>query len=366
MTPARAPSVPDSRNHADEDADEQLGDFKDRFPREVVQLAAFLRGQSQGGAGEGEQDNVAGGVLKLNVRAVDFEAGFGLPNAGHEYRDDDADQKQEVDLAVEAELFIGLGGRFGLAFLAEQERIQKEEDAEQDDGKQHGFAEQMHGRPEEGHALEEAEEQRRVAEGGQGAADVGDKENEEDDDVHTVLAVLIGPEQGPDEQHGRAGGSHPAGEDGPEGEQPGVHHRRAHELTFEADATRDCEQCEQQDDERDVFHEEDMDELIDSQLESEDHGAGHEEGEAPEEGHLAEMVMPEMRHGKGADGDGQQHANKGNNPQDGQFRSVEVVTAGSLGRQGYQRRQRQRHKHGKQSFHLGSAPWENFFYQTFL
>ena len=212
----------------------------------------------------------------------------------------------------------------------------------------------------------EAEEQRRVAEGGQGAADVGDKENEEDDDVHTVLAVLIGPEQGPDEQHGRAGGSHPAGEDGPEGEQPGVHHRRAHELTFEADATRDCEQCEQQDDERDVFHEEDMDKLIDSQLESEDHGAGHEEGEAPEEGHLAEMVMPEMRHGKGADGDGQQHANKGNNPQDGQFRSVEVVTAGSLGRQGYQRRQRQRHKHGKQSFHLGSAPWENFFYQTFL
>ena len=184
--------------------------------------------------------------------------------------------------------------------------------------------------------------------------------------MHTVLAVLIGPEQGPDEQHGRAGGSHPAGEDGPEGEQPGVHHRRAHELTFEADATRDCEQCEQQNDERDVFHEEDMDELIDSQLESEDHGAGHEEGEAPEEGHLAEMVMPEMRHGKGADGDGQQHANKGNNPQDGQFRSVEVVTAGSLGRQGYQRRQRQRHKHGKQSFHLGSAPWENFFYQTFL
>ena len=76
----------------------------------------------------------------------------------------------------------------------------------------------MHGRPEEGYALEEAEEQRRVAEGGQGAADVGDKENEEDDDVHTVLAVLIGPEQGPDEQHGRTGGSHPAGEDGPEGE----------------------------------------------------------------------------------------------------------------------------------------------------
>ena len=46
---------------------------------------------------------------------------------------------------------------------------------------------------------------------------LGDKENEEDDDVHTVLAVLVGPEQGPDEQHGRTGGSHPAGEDGPEG-----------------------------------------------------------------------------------------------------------------------------------------------------
>ncbi len=32
--------------------------------------------------------------------------------------------------------------------------------------------------------------------GGQGAADVGDKENEEDDDVHTVLAVLIRPGAG--------------------------------------------------------------------------------------------------------------------------------------------------------------------------
>lgn len=79
------------------------------------------------------------------------------------------DQKQEVDLAVEAELFIGLGGRFGLAFLAEQERIQKEEDAEQDDGKQHGFAEQMHGRPEEGHALEEAEESAAGRRGGSGS-----------------------------------------------------------------------------------------------------------------------------------------------------------------------------------------------------
>ena len=166
------------------------------------------------------RDDVAGGVLQLNVRAVDFKAGFGLPNAGHEYRDDDADQKQEVDLAVEAELFIGLGGRLRLAFLAEQNRIQKEEDAEQDQGKQRGLAEQMHGRPEEGHALEEAEEQRRVAEGGQGTADVGDKENEEDDDVHAVLAVLIGPEQGADEQHGRTGGSHPAGEDGSEASRP--------------------------------------------------------------------------------------------------------------------------------------------------
>ena len=112
-------------------------------------------------------------------------------------------------------------------------------------------------------------------------------------------------------QHGRTGGSHPAGEDGSEGEQADVHRRRTHELTFEADTTRDGEQCEQQDDERHVFHEEDMDELIDSQLESEDHGAGHEEGEAPEDSHLAEMVMPEMRHGERADGDGQQHADKG-------------------------------------------------------
>ena len=135
----------DGRDHADEDADEQLGDFKDGLPRKVVQLAAFLRGQGKGSAGEGKQDDVAGGVLQLNVRAVDFKAGFGLPNAGHEHRDDNAGQKQEVDLTVKAELFIGLGGRLRLAFLAEQNRIQKEEDAEQDQGKQGGLAEQMNG-----------------------------------------------------------------------------------------------------------------------------------------------------------------------------------------------------------------------------
>ena len=84
--------------------------------------------------------------------------------------------------------------------------------------------------------------------------------------MHAVLAVLVGPEQGTDEQHGRTGRSHPAGEDGAERQQAGVHEGRAHELTFETDAARDGEQREQEDDERDVFHEENMDELIGRQL----------------------------------------------------------------------------------------------------
>ena len=65
-----------------------------------------------------------------------------------------------------------------------------------DGTQEHGFTEQVDRRPEEGHALEEAEEQRRVAEGRQGAADVGDQEDEENDGMHAVLAVLVARSRG--------------------------------------------------------------------------------------------------------------------------------------------------------------------------
>ena len=212
------------------------------------------------------------------------------------------------------------------------------------------------------HALQKAEEERRITERGEGAADVGHKENEEDDRVHPVFAVLVGAQKRADEQHGRTGRPHPAGEDGTERQKPGVHDGRTHELTFEADAARDGEQREQQDDEGNVFHEKDMDELIGRQRETVDHGAGDEKGQSPEQGHFPEVVMPEVGDGQRPDGDGQQHAHKGNGPDNGQFRSIEVmVSSRCVGGQRHERRQGQRGKGGEQSFHLRSAPWVNFY-----
>ncbi len=49
--------------------------------------------------------------------------------------------------------------------------------------------------------------------GRQAAADVGDEEDEEDGDVDRVLALGVGLEQRPDEEHARARGADDVGQD---------------------------------------------------------------------------------------------------------------------------------------------------------
>ena len=77
-------------------------------------------------------------------------------------------------------------------------------------------------RPEEIDAAQEADEQRRIAERRQRAADIGDQEDEEDHDVHVVGAAGIGADQRPHQDHGGAGGADDAGDHGAEGEHGGV------------------------------------------------------------------------------------------------------------------------------------------------
>ena len=64
--------------------------------------------------------------------------------------------------------------------------------------------------PEEVHALEEAEEQRRIAQRRERAADVRHDEDEEHDHVRLVAAVVVGADQRADQQHRGAGGAHQA------------------------------------------------------------------------------------------------------------------------------------------------------------
>ena len=172
----------------------------------------------------------------------------------------------------------------------------------------------MGGGPEEADALEEAQEERRVAQRGQGAADIGYQEDEKDHGMHAVFAVGVGAQQGADQQHGRAGGAHPACQDGAHGQQESVHHGRAHQRALETHAAGHGEQREQQDDEGDVVQQNDMQKFVQSHIEAVNEETGHQKGQTPEDGDFAEMVFPEVRQGQRHDGDGKQHAGEGNDP----------------------------------------------------
>ena len=58
--------------------------------------------------------------------------------------------------------------------------------------------------PPKWHALQIAEKQRRITDGRQAAADIGDDENKKND-VMRRDAILVHPDPGPDQEHRRAG-----------------------------------------------------------------------------------------------------------------------------------------------------------------
>ena len=126
----------------------------------------------------------------------------------------------------------------------------------------------MYRGPEELNALEEAEEQRGIAQGSQGAADVGNQEDEEDNGVDFVLAVRVCTEQGADEQHGRAGGTHPTGQDRTHQKNAEVDHWLAHQLAGETNTSGNCEQCEEQYYEWYVFKEQGVHDFVQGQGEA--------------------------------------------------------------------------------------------------
>ena len=61
----------------------------------------------------------------------------------------------------------------------------------------------MFGRPEKVNAAQETQEQGRIAQRSEAAADIGHQEDEENKGVHAVFAVLIGFEQRTNDEQGR-------------------------------------------------------------------------------------------------------------------------------------------------------------------
>ena len=108
-------------------------------------------------------------------------------------------------------------------------------DVERERGRPH--VEQPRGqepeRPEERDASDVADQQRRIAERRQEAAGVGDRQDEERDEVRAVLALAVGPQDGSDHQHARAGRPDEARE---HGTRPRASHVRGR---FGLDVSRD-------------------------------------------------------------------------------------------------------------------------------
>jgi hypothetical protein len=103
--------------------------------------------------------------------------------------------------------------------------------------------------PEERHAAQVAEKQRRIADRGQGSADIRDDEDEEHDMIG-AHPELVHPDPRANQDHRRARGADDVGGHRAEGEETHVGQRRRPAFHGEMDATGDDEQGTDEGDER--------------------------------------------------------------------------------------------------------------------
>ena len=102
--------------------------------------------------------------------------------------------------------------------------------------------------------------------GRQRAADIGDQDDEEDDDMHIAGARRVGPQQRPDQDHGGAGGADDARDAGAERQNAGIDRRRAAQVAGHENAARDRVEREQEHDEAQIFRDDGVHEGFESAL----------------------------------------------------------------------------------------------------
>ncbi len=146
--------------------------------------------------------------------------------------------------------------------------------------------------PEERHPAQEPEEERRVAERRQRAADVRHQEDEEDHGMGLVPAISVGAQQRPDQDHGGAGRADPGGEKRAHGEDGKVYPRRTAQRSPDVDAAADRKQGAEEDQEREVVRERDVEDLVNRRAPvRQDERDGQQQ--SPDERDLRVIVVPE-------------------------------------------------------------------------
>ena len=234
-------------NDGDEDAGKQLGDLLDREPVEIVAAAHFRthRSEFQGEQAHRHQEEVADDPFHRHMDPQHrhlAQAHIAAEKHAADYPQQEHHIKQPLDLnAVNfGGLLVGLGVFFfhifrndhiishiirevemGFlqmhflmpAFFAKHVGIVGKKDKQQNHRHKHHFGEEIEG-PKEFHPLQEAQEQGRIAQRSEGAADIGDQEDEEDDQVHFRFPVGVHFDEGADQHHGGAGGPDPGRQGG--------------------------------------------------------------------------------------------------------------------------------------------------------
>ena len=134
------------------------------------------------------------------------------------------------------------------------------------------------------------------------------------EDVDVITPALVGPDHRTDQHHRGAGRAEKACRQGAEGEHCRVGGRRADEISADADAARNNEQREQQDDERQVVEKKGVQDFRCRRPESRERSHGNDQGKRPEGGHLAEMMLPEFMGYEGEESDGEEQTREWNRP----------------------------------------------------
>ncbi len=298
------------RNDRHEDPREEVGHFLDGPPGEAVLRADRLARGDQREDAHHDQDGVAHPVLQVHGDvAVDGQLAQ-LHVAGEDDAAHHAEQEEQVMRAFDVEAALAGHGCWALRLAAVVPAVEQVEDGQQDRRGETADGEQALGHPEEGHAVQETEEERRVAERRQRAADVADQEDEEGHHVHLPPAPGVGAQHGPDHHHRGAGGADPGGEQGADQQHQRVDGRRAAQRAAHVDAARDGEQRPEQDDEGDVVDQHDVEERLQG-LRAIGDQEGHGQEDGPGRGYLRVVPVPEVRRQQGKERDREQDAHEG-------------------------------------------------------
>src|SRR5580700_6014131 len=232
---------------------------------------------------------------------------------------------------MQANRRVRLPDRRDAAVLAEEPNIDRDENRQHAAGDERGRLPQIFRRPEEIDTVEEADEQRRIAERRQRAADIADQEDEEYHDMDVVQPPRIGANKRPDQNHGGAGGADDAGNERAEEEYQRIDQRRAAHRAGDDDAAGDHVEREQDGDEAEIVAKQRVRQGGQRGIDAAQRRERGERQHRPDEGEFAVVVMPEAPDDEWRERNGQQNADERQFPRPGQCGAVE---RGGLGRAG--------------------------------